>query len=168
MASPSRGAGPRSTSDAPAGDELPVVTKKMSQPGTLAGELRISSVRLVRRMRFERSNEQITDNQYTVLAVLSKYGPLTPGELAEREHVQPPTMTRTVNVLAEAGLVTRSAHPTDGRQVLVTVTAAGDNEVKETRRRRDEWLASRLAALGPAERELIAQAAIVMRKMASQ
>jgi len=137
------------------------------RPGTLAGELRVALIRSVRRLRLERSSEEITDGQYSVLAALSKQGPLTPGDLAEREHVQPPSMTRTVARLVEAGLVARSEHPTDRRQVLVTITEAGEREVRETRRRRDAWLAQRLAALTPEERATLAEATEILRKIAT-
>jgi DNA-binding MarR family transcriptional regulator len=115
----------------------------------------------------ERSDERITDVQYAVLATLSTKGPMTPTALAEDQHVQPPPMTRTVNHLAEAGLVSREEHPTDRRQVLVSITEAGQVEVRETRRRRNEWLATRLGAMDPAEREVLAQAAVLMERIAS-
>ncbi len=137
------------------------------RPGTLAGELRVALVRSVRRLRMERSSEEITDGQYSVLAALSKLGPLTPGDLAERDHVQPPSMTRTVARLVDMGLVARGDHPTDRRQVLVSITEAGEREVRETRRRRDAWLAQRLAALTPAERATLAEATEILRKIAS-
>ncbi|WP_298461460.1 MarR family winged helix-turn-helix transcriptional regulator [uncultured Cellulomonas sp.] len=142
-------------------------TAAQCRPTTLAGELRVALVRTNRRMRLERSSEEITDGQYSVLAALSKQGAMTPGELAEREHVQPPSMTRTVARLVEVGLVSRSEHPTDGRQVLVTITPAGDQEVRETRRRRDAWLAQQLAGLAPAERATLAQATEILRRIAT-
>ncbi len=83
---------------------------------------------------------------------------MTPTALAEDQHVQPPPMTRIVNALVEAGLVRRDEDPSDRRQVLVSITDAGMAEVKETRRRRNEWLAGRLAELDPAEREVLARA----------
>jgi DNA-binding MarR family transcriptional regulator len=136
------------------------------RPGTLAGELRIALVLAGRRLRLERSSEEITDGQYSVLALLSKHGAMTPGELAESDHVQPPSMTRTVARLVEVGLVQRAEHPTDRRQVLVTITPAGDREVRETRRRRDAWLARRLAELTPDERATLARAAEILRRIA--
>lgn len=137
------------------------------RPGTLAGELRIALLRTARRLRMERSSTDITDGQYSVLHALSKVGPLTPGELADREHVQPPSMTRTVAALVEAGLVARGEHPTDRRQVLVTITAAGEQEVRETRRRRDAWLAQRLKDLTLAERTTLAEATEILRRIAT-
>src|SRR5665647_1975597 len=136
------------------------------RPGVLAGELRIALLRTARRLRMERSSDQISDGQYSVLAALIKYGPLTPGVLADREHVQPPSMTRTVTALVASGLVSRGPHPTDRRQVVVTITPAGEQEVRETRRRRDAWLAQQLKDLTPAERTTLAQATQILRQIA--
>ena len=143
------------------------VKPSQCRPGTLAGELRIALLRSSRRLRMERSSTEITDAQYSVLHALAKLGPLTPGALAEREHVQPPSMTRTVTALVEAGLVSRGEHPTDRRQVLVTVTPAGEQGVRETRRRRDAWLAKRLAGLTLAERTTLAEATEILRRIAT-
>ena len=137
------------------------------RPGTLAGELRISLLRTARRLRMERSSTEITDAQYSVLHALAKLGPLAPGALAEREHVQPPSMTRTVAALVEAGLVSRGEHATDKRQVVVAITAAGEQEVRETRRRRDAWLAQRLKDLTLPERATLAEATEILRRIAT-
>ena len=133
------------------------------RPAPLASELRVATTLLVRRLRWERSSDAISDGQYGVLAALSTHGPMTPTALAEDQHVQPPPMTRTINALVEAGLVRRDPHPSDRRQVLVSVTDAGEAEVRETRRRRTEWLAQRLARLSPEERETLARAARILR-----
>jgi DNA-binding MarR family transcriptional regulator len=125
-------------------------------------------MRSVRRLRQEKSSDAITAGQYSVLAYLDNRGPMTPRELAEHEQVQPPSMTRTVNALAEAGLVTRADHPEDGRQVLVAITEAGANEVRETRRRRDAWLAKRLADLPPEDRATLARAAEILMQVVAR
>ena len=75
-------------------------------------------------------------------------------------------MTRTVAALAELGLVTRTEHPADRRQVLVAPTESGTAIVRETRRRRDAWLARRLADLTPADRHVLARAAEIPRRIA--
>ena len=123
-------------------------------------------MRTSRRLRQERSTDDVTPGQYSVLAVLDRQGPLTPRELAAFEKVQPPSMTRTVAALADLGLVRRTEHPTDGRQVLVSLTPEGQVVVRETRRRRDAWLARRLAELTPAERETLAAAAALLHRVA--
>ncbi|MCL3861537.1 MarR family winged helix-turn-helix transcriptional regulator [Actinotalea sp. K2] len=144
---------------------MPTPSSAQLRPGTLASDLRIALMHAVRRIRLERSSETISNGQYAVLAALSTLGPMTPGALAEHEHVQPPPMTRIVRSLEEAGLAVRQAHPTDGRQVLVSITEAGEAEVRETRRRRTEWLQERLAGLEPAERETLARAVVLLRRI---
>lgn len=139
----------------------------MLDPPTLAGELRQALGRANRRVRAERSDAGLSDAQFSVLAVLLREGPTTPGRLAELERVQPPTMTRTVNSLAELGLVTKGGSPDDGRHVVVALTAAGETEVRETRRRREAWLTQRLAALGADDRAVLERAAQVLKEMAA-
>jgi DNA-binding MarR family transcriptional regulator len=123
-------------------------------------------MRIVRRVRAEKSDQELSDTQYSVLAYLDRGGPATPRALAEYERVQPPSMTRTLATLADSGLVSREGHPVDGRQVIVQLTPDGRATVRETRRRRDAWLARRLADLEPAERLVLADAARILRSIA--
>ena len=132
----------------------------------LASALRLSVMRLARRMRAERPDSSLTITQLAALATLERHGPLTPGELAALERVQPPSMTRVVTALHEAGLVDRSPHPSDRRQALLQVTAAGVALLREDRRRREAWLAQRLAELGDDERALLRAAAPVLERLA--
>lgn len=128
-------------------------------------DLRSAVLQLARRIRQERSDEAITLSEYAVLGALSKYGQMTPRQLADHEQIQPPSMTRTLTNLTAKGYVSKSEHPTDRRQVLVELTAAGDDIVKETRKRRTAWLSRRLAKLEPEQRAVLADAARIMRIM---
>jgi DNA-binding MarR family transcriptional regulator len=134
--------------------------------GIQAAELRISLLRVARRLRAEKSDQELSDSQYSTLAVLDRSGPLTPRALAEHERVQPPSMTRTLAGLLERGLVDRSTDPVDRRQVIIRLTEPGVLAVKETRRRRDAWLARRLAELEPNERAVLAEASEILRRIA--
>ena len=93
---------------------------------------------------------------------------MTPGALALRERVRPPSMTRVVASLAELGLVARSAHPVDGRQVLVSVSDAGVHLVESERRASQEWLRRRLAALNQEERATLLRAADLMSAIVNE
>src|SRR3954453_7148367 len=135
----------------------------MSQGGTrtdawLATAMRISVSRLARRLRVEQRvgvggpETTLSDIQLAALAALERHQAMTPGELADYEKVQPPSMTRVIAVLEERNLVQRSAHPTDRRQVILTVTEEGRGVVQRVRRRKDAWLARRLAELTAEER----------------
>ena len=77
-------------------------------------------------------------------------------------------MTRTVNGLEAAGLVNRLPHPSDGRQVLAELTAAGREVLTDTRQRRNEWLEKRLAKLSNEERKTLREAAEILQKMAAK
>lgn len=136
------------------------------RPASLSADLRVSLMRVARRLRAEKSDTDLSDAQFAVLAVLDVHGPMTPRALAEHERVQPPSMTRTIAALAGLGLLTRTPDRTDGRQVIVQLAAAGAQVVRQTRRRRDAWLALRLAELTPGERETLAAANDILRRIA--
>ena len=135
----------------------------------LATELRISVSRLARRLRAERIARglatELSDTQLGALAALERHDAMTPGELAEHEKVQPPSMTRVIAVLEERGLVRRAAHPTDRRQVILTVTQQGRDLVQLVRRRREAWLAQRMQELTPEERATLLAAAPILEKL---
>jgi DNA-binding MarR family transcriptional regulator len=136
----------------------------------LATTLRISVSRLARRLRVERlvpelAEPALSDTQLAALATLARHGAMTPGELAEHEKVQPPSMTRVIAALVEWQLVMRAPHPSDRRQVVLTVTAAGRDLVDKVRRRREAWLARKLAELSPEERATLRAAAPILEKL---
>ena len=133
----------------------------------LAGELRLGSMRLARRLRVERGSDDLTLSQLAALGSLELHGECTVGELAHIERVKPPSMTRIVNSLVEAGLMTRRPHAVDGRQVVVDLTDTARELLIENRRRRTAWLALRLAELTPDERELLRHAAPLLNRLAS-
>jgi DNA-binding MarR family transcriptional regulator len=130
-------------------------------------DLRLAIMRTARQLRRAGSTGQVTSAQYGVLVCLQE-SPQTLGALAALEQVRPPFMTRTVVTLESLGLVVRSPHPTDGRQVLVDVTPDGRACIAETRRRRNEWLNQRLAALSDHQRAVLAEAAEILLDVNAQ
>ncbi|MCU1600434.1 MAG: regulatory protein MarR [Frankiales bacterium] len=140
--------------------------KDMPTDTLLASELRTTVMRLARRMRSQRPDDSLTLSQIAALGTVFRHGPLTPSELAAHERVQPPSMTRLIAKLEEAGLLTRTAHPTDGRQVLVQVSEAGVARILEDRRRRDAWLSQRMRDLSPEDREVLRRATDVLGRLA--
>lgn len=132
----------------------------------MANALRLSVMRLARRLRAERPETSLTLSQLAALATLDRHGPLTPGELAAHEKISPPSMTRILAVLEGRDLVARAPHPTDGRQVLVAVGPAGLELLREDRRRRDRWLAQRMQSLTDDELAVLRQAGAVLDKLA--
>jgi DNA-binding MarR family transcriptional regulator len=142
----------------------------MQSDAGLATTLRISITRLARRLRVERlglggTETVLSDIQLAALAALERHDSMTPGELAEHEKVQPPSMTRVIAVLEERGLVRREPHATDRRQVVLTVTADGRDLVQRVRRRREAWLAQRLQELTPDELKILRAAAPILEKI---
>ena len=136
----------------------------------LATALRISVSRLARRLRAQRTTSGMTEatlseTQLAALSALDKHHAMTPGELADHEKVQPPSMTRVIAVLVERNLVGRSPHPTDRRQVILTVTEEGHALVQRVRRRKDAWLSRRMAELSDAERDVLRAAVPILEKL---
>jgi DNA-binding MarR family transcriptional regulator len=130
---------------------MPTLTKTAE----LASDLRMSVMRLTRRLRFERPDMGLTLTQISALGTIDRHGPMTPREVADHERVQPPSMTRVLAVLEQRGLIVRIAHPSDGRQQLVSMAPAGRDLLREDRRRREAWLALRLAELTTEERAVL-------------
>jgi DNA-binding MarR family transcriptional regulator len=97
---------------------------------------------------------------------LHKCGPLTPGQLAAKEGVQPPSMTRVIAAMEEFGYVDRRPHPTDGRQAIVELSEEGLGFVLETISVREAWLDRKLADLTVDEREVLSDAAEIIDRMA--
>lgn len=87
---------------------------------------------------------------------------MTPGALAIRERVRPPSMTRVIAALAETGLVVRTPHPVDGRQVLVSVSDSGLELLSAERQESQAWLQRRVATLNSDERAVLLRAANLM------
>lgn len=143
-----------------------VVDRGVRTDAALASVLRNSVARLTRRMRFERASADLSLNQLTVLGTLDRRGPLMVGDLAAAEKVQPPSMTRTVTCLAELGLVRRAPHASDRRQVVVHLSDDARRVLAEDRKRKDAWLARRLAELSPDERRLLRQTAPILERLA--
>jgi DNA-binding MarR family transcriptional regulator len=132
----------------------------------LAPMLRDAITRLNRRVRQARPVGDLTVTQISALTSLELGGALTPRELADVERVQPPTMTKIVAKLEDRGLVQRSPHPTDGRQVILSATESGRAVLAHHERARHEWLATRLAELTPEERDSLRRAAEILQKVA--
>src|SRR6476620_3793201 len=108
------------------GNDMPTVEKAARTSAGLASELRMQVMRLRRRLATERHpDNDLSLSSMAVLGALYRQGDLPVGELAAREQVQPPSMTRTINCLEEGGFVTRRPHETDGRQILVALTDLG-------------------------------------------
>jgi DNA-binding MarR family transcriptional regulator len=133
----------------------------------LASALRVSLARLTRRLRKQAAAQALTATEAATLSAVERHTAMTPSELAEHEKVQPPSMTRVIAKLEERGLLTRSPHPTDRRQVTISVTPEGAALLKEERRAKEAWLAQRLKELTPEERATLRAAAPILEKLST-
>jgi DNA-binding MarR family transcriptional regulator len=148
---------------------MPTVENVARTDAGLASELRLSVMRLRRRLASERDpGNDLSIATMAVLGSLLRHGDLTVGELASLERVQPPSMTRKVNSLEEGGYLARRAHETDGRVVVISLTELGRSRVVADRERRDEWLARQLRDLTSEERELLRAAAPIIQRLSQQ
>jgi DNA-binding MarR family transcriptional regulator len=133
----------------------------------LASRLRFAVTRTARRLR-QQADSPLTPTLQAALATVANHGPMTPSEIAEREQVQRPTATKLVAKLEELGLVLRTSAPDDGRSTLISITAAGRRLIRETRSRKDVYLAQRLRRLPAEDRETLARAAELLEELLAE
>ncbi|OZC56344.1 MarR family transcriptional regulator [Rhodococcus sp. RS1C4] len=131
----------------------------------LARDLSVSAMRLNRRLRLRHASDRIPVAQLSILTTLFREGPMTTGELAVRERIKPPSVSRSSHALVEMGLLERVPHATDRRQVVLTLTDSGravaDTDVAE----RERVLAERLGELSDDERATLAEAAQILTEI---
>jgi DNA-binding MarR family transcriptional regulator len=132
-----------------------------------ASALRRGVTRLGRRLRLERPEQGAPLLQLATLALLNGRGPMTPGELAAAQQVQPQSLTRTLTALETAGLASRRTDPGDRRRSLLMITDAGRHVIQHDVSQRNAWLAMAMAELlTPAEQELLRIAGQLMERLA--
>jgi DNA-binding MarR family transcriptional regulator len=141
-------------------------TARRMSPTQAAVLLREAITRMNRRLRQTRPIGDLTVAQVSALSNLDSAGALTPRELADLERVQPPTMTKIIARLDERGLISRTPHPSDGRQAILSPSAAGRRLIGEYRRMREEWLAQRLAGLSSDDLQTLQRAAEILNRIA--
>lgn len=135
----------------------------MSDVSQLAAQLRLVVGQLVRRVR---ADDPTPPAVTAVIGLLGRQGPMTTSELAAARRVRPQSMARTVGLLVEQGLAERGTHPVDGRKAPISLTAAGREVLEQERVRRADWLAQAMEdALTPAERETLASAVELVRRL---
>jgi DNA-binding MarR family transcriptional regulator len=130
----------------------------------LASRLRLGVTRLARKLRQE-AEAGLTPSLLSALASVERGGRLTVGELCAAEQVQPPTMTRFVAALVEAGLVRREQDPGDRRVAWLSVTSEGAKLLGRARRRKEVFLVRRLRGLDPEELEVLERAAPILERL---
>ena len=131
----------------------------------LPGELSLAVVRFARHLRGRRRDSIVSLTQLSALNALQTDGPLTPGQLAARERVQPPSMTRVIASLTDLGLVRREPHPTDGRQVIVSISDSGLRVLEGEHEAREAWLRCKLSGLEEGELVMLGESVSLLNRM---
>lgn len=130
-----------------------------------ASELRVAASRLLRQLRTARAGIEMTPSQAVALSRLGHEGPMSVADLARAERVRPQSMRTTLAVLEERGLVVRAPHPTDQRQVLLSLSEAGQRLLRLAHDAKEDWLATAITTkLSPGEQDsLIAAIPLLAR-----
>ncbi|MFI9506103.1 MarR family winged helix-turn-helix transcriptional regulator [Nocardia sp. NPDC052566] len=134
----------------------------------LAGELSLAVVRLTRHLRGRRADSQISLTQLSALATLAREGAMTPGALAAKERVQPPSMTRVIASLSDMALVERKPHPTDGRQIIVSLSEAGRALIDDETSAREAWMTDQLSGLTDDQLVVLTRAVGIMKQIVAE
>lgn len=113
------------------------------------------------------AGEGLGQGHLNALATIFRTGPIRPGDLAQREFVSAPTMTRTLRDLEKLGLVSRKPDASDGRSILVSVTPEGEHEVLRARSTRAELLAELLQKLEPDQVATLRDALPALERLAT-
>jgi DNA-binding MarR family transcriptional regulator len=120
---------------------------------------------LLRRVRSEAGAEGPSWSQSAAMARLDKAGPLTTADLARAERVKPQSMGTLLAELEQEGLVQRQPHPTDGRQILFSLTASGVEARRQRHAAKLAWLTAAIAQFDDRERRTLADAIGLVRRL---
>lgn len=134
----------------------------------LASVIRLAILRVARRLRSQRVNTAVTLSQLSALATVKKCGPLSAGEVAAIEQVQPPSMTKILAALEANQFIARQPHPDDRRQSVISISQAGLDLLSSETRARDQWLTRRLAELSDSDIDKLTKAAEVLERLAAK
>jgi DNA-binding MarR family transcriptional regulator len=130
----------------------------------LAADLRVVIGRMARRLR-QQAEKGVTASSLSALWSIERLGPVTLGDLAAAERVQPPTLTRIVARLEQAGLVSRKIDPSDRRVARIQLTSLGRRFVEGTRSRKTAHLAKALGSVAPEDRKVLGRAVRILEGM---
>jgi DNA-binding MarR family transcriptional regulator len=142
---------------------------KAPDPVEVAAALRVSVGLLRRRLRQAQVDDELTMPETAALARLDRSGPSTSAGLARLEQISPQSMGATLAALESRGLVTRAADPEDGRSVILSLTDAGTEMLRNRRNARVQQLAHALATeFTAAELQQLMAAAPLIERLAQR
>jgi len=132
---------------------------------TVITELSLAIGQLLRRLRAESNADELTWSQTVALSRLEQAGSMTTADLARAESVKPQSMGATLAELEREGLIGRQPHPTDGRQVLFSLTDAGVEARRKRSAAKQKWLLAAMAKLDPGEQQTLISAAALIKRL---
>jgi DNA-binding MarR family transcriptional regulator len=136
----------------------------MTSHPEVTGRLALVVGRLYRRLRT--GDGELSHGLFSALATTSKFGPIRLAELAQRELVSAPSITRLVTELESQGLVEREVDPADGRAFLINATAAGHEIIQSARSARAAIIAELLDGLDGEDYEALLAALPALERLA--
>jgi DNA-binding MarR family transcriptional regulator len=134
-------------------------------PETVVPALTQAIGQLLRRLRADANPGGLNFSQTAALAKLDENGCMTTADLARAEAMKPQSMSTILASLEQEGLVERNPHPTDGRQILFSLTAQGVAARRKRSTAKQEWLLAAVAKLGSAEQQTLLSAAALIRSL---
>ncbi|MDR2012013.1 MAG: MarR family transcriptional regulator [Rhodanobacter sp.] len=134
-------------------------------PETVVPALTQAIGQILRRLRAEANPGGLNISQTAALALLADNGGMTTADLARAQAMKPQSMSTILASLEQEGLVERSSHPTDGRQILFSLTTQGIKARRKRSTAKHQWLLAAVAKLDPAERQTLFSAASIIRGM---
>ena len=141
---------------------------RMDTDAEQAARLRVALGRLHRLLLQQPGANQVSFAQLSALVMIEKYGPIRVGDLAQRERVAAPSMTRTLSGLVSAGWVERLPDPEDGRSFTVTLTPSGHKLIARVRKERNAIVVQGMERLTEAQRDALRAAIPVLEQLADE
>jgi DNA-binding MarR family transcriptional regulator len=123
---------------------------------------------LVRRVRAAGGVQEVSWSQTSVMKRIAASGPVTIADLARAESVKPQSMGTTVASLEDMGFVGRKPHPTDGRQMMIELTAKGAAELTRTGDAKRAWIQHAISQLNESDRQTLFAAEPIIRRLAER
>ncbi len=136
-----------------------------SRAEVIAKDLAAAIGRLLRRLRAEANPTELALSQMGALSRLEQSGPMTTADLARAELMKPQSMGVILGTLEQEGLIERQPHPTDRRQILFVLTAAGVAVRTRHRAMKRDWLVRALGQLDAAQLEVLVAAIPILQKV---
>ncbi|HVJ54001.1 MAG TPA: MarR family transcriptional regulator [Aliidongia sp.] len=134
-------------------------------PEIVVPALTLAVGQLLRRLRADANPDGLNISQSAALARLEESGGMTTADLARAEAMKPQSMGTILAGLEQDGLVERKPHPTDGRQVLFSLTASGAEARRKRSVAKQKWLLAAVAKLDPADQRTLLSAAALIKRL---